>query len=371
MKHKRLNILFALRVYYPKIHQGLVAYAQKANWSLRFCRTNQEQEVLNWHGDGVIIGTGLLHDRAEELKSLPCPVINIGNLPGIHSIFCENKLIAEKAYLHFKERQFINYATYTRWANVGYVRQAEFEKIVKGEGLHCASIRPSQDDDWLERRKNIIEQVKALKKPVAVFTEQDETALELIDICLSAGISVPEEVAIIGVRNDDLICAPSIVPISSVENLQFNHGYKAGEYLDDLIHGRVGEDELSRLYAPGDVITRRSTDVYAVNHDGVLKALKFIQQNFRGGITTQDIVKASEMSHNGLLKAFKTHLKRTPSEELLRVRLDSAKELLQNSNLSINEIAGEAGFGDYHSLYFAFKRVFGQTPKEYRNNSFL
>ena len=245
-------------------------------------------------------------------------------------------------------------------------RQQAFKSFAEADGFDCFTIQASQDDDWLKRREEITQQLNALPKPIAVFTEQDETALELIEICLNSSLSVPEEVAVIGVRNDDLICAPSSVPISSVENLQEEHGYKAGQYLDDIMNTRVKEGNLKRVLSPGEVVTRRSTDVFAINHDGVLKALKFIKQNFRGGITTQDIVKASEMSHNGLLKAFKIHLKRTPSEELLRVRLDSAKDFLQNSDLSINEIADEAGFGDYHSLYFAFKRSFGQTPKQYR-----
>ncbi len=201
--------------------------------------------------------------------------------------------------------------------------------------------------------------------PVALFCVDDNTAAEALEFCAEAGLLVPEQVAILGVRNDELICDAVPVPLSSIENNLEEIGRQAAELLHRLMEGETLEPRLHLVPAAG-VVARQSTDILAVPHLEVARALTFIRNNYRSAITVNDVVKRAAISGCALYKAFHQHLGRTPAEEILRLRIEAAKEMLRTSQEKTTVIAQACGFGGVRVFYAAFGRATGTTPAQCR-----
>jgi LacI family transcriptional regulator len=281
------------------------------------------------------------------------------------------ELVAE----HFLSRGFEHFIFYSEESNWAYEeRGTGFVKALKRSGRSGNWIRWHQSpeyrdgrglDQWRRQRHWLTNQLRQSPKPVGVFAANDEHALDVLESCESAGIPVPEAVAIVGADNYLLAPGAMQTPISSVDTNLEVLGYRGAALLDELMKGRKPPEAPIRVPASG-VVTRKSSDLLAVNHKGVANSLRFILEHFHEPINLADLVAAAAMSRRGLHKAFMEHLGRTPGQELQRLRIERARRLLSGTDHKMEDLAIMCGYQSANSLYVAFRQATGVSPAEFR-----
>ena len=210
----------------------------------------------------------------------------------------------------------------------------------------------------------LIQWLGELPKPVGLMASNDDFALSISELCRIHGIQVPEEVAILGVDNDEVICELSSPPLSSISISTQRAGYEAAELLDRLMHGKPSGQMV--VVRPSHVVGRQSTDFTAVDDLEVAAALRFIRQNSHRIIQVSDVAKAVSLSRRSLSDRFMQRLGHTIAAEINRRRVDQIMRLLATSQRSIAEIADDMGyFSDKHIARY-FHRQTGMTPRAYR-----
>jgi LacI family transcriptional regulator len=210
--------------------------------------------------------------------------------------------------------------------------------------------------------------VSSFSPPFAVMACNDVRGQQVLDACSNAALSVPEEVAVIGVDNDELLCRLSAPPLSSVIPNAETVGFRAAELLDGLMKGE-NVPEAAQLLPPIGIATRQSTDVVAIDDRDVAAALRYIRENACSSITVNDVVKNSPVSRSTLERALRKYLGRTPQQEIRNVQIKRVRELLVATDLSVEKIAPLCGFEHPEYLHVVFKRVTGVTPGEFRLQS--
>ncbi len=375
---KRRNILLSFSWYHPKIHEGIAAFARENNWHINSELARHSTHIpYGWDGDGIICqGLFTSVEQAEFFHSLPQPRVilshNFEKFQNFITVSDDHEAIADLAAEHLLERNFNNFACFCPNEALIGVRVNRFRTQSERAGYPCHSLCPPKSiNDWLSRRHWLIDELKKLPKPMAIFSQNDEFAAEVVEACMDGGIDVPQEVAVIGVRNDELICETVNVPLTSVDNNLFGIGYKAAEELERL---KNGEDVEIRHYnvKPKGVEVRQSTDVIALppGNENLSRALQFIQQNYANQqLTTDMIASAAAMSKRSLYNAFNEYIGRPPHKEVIRLRLAKAKRLLLSTNQSPAVISDLAGFSSLRSFYVTFKRELQMTPTAFRSNS--
>jgi LacI family transcriptional regulator len=205
-----------------------------------------------------------------------------------------------------------------------------------------------------------------LPKPLAVFGYNDCVAADIIDACDDAGLLVPEAVAVMGVDNDTILCECVRVPLSSVCHDLEGMAYQAAALLDRLMAGRKPPKGIIRV-PPTGLVTRRSTDILAVDNLQVARALRYIQDLYTNPLLgVEAVVAATDLSRRPLERAFRQEMKRTLNEEIVRVRMEKVKDLLTTTSMKVVEVAAATGFTRPSHLFRTFRKQLGLSPNTYR-----
>ena len=180
---------------------------------------------------------------------------------------------------------------------------------------------------------------------------------------------MPEQIAVIGVDNDEETCRLADPPLSSVMDNAREVGCRAAAMLDEMMTRGAGAKPRSVLVPPAGIAMRRSTEVTAVDDPLVARACQLIRDQACGGLTAEALASAVRVSKSLFYARFKKALNRLPHEEIVRTRLDQAQALLRQTRLPLAEIAARCGFT--HPEYFSvsFKRELGVTPGRFRRNA--
>ncbi len=212
--------------------------------------------------------------------------------------------------------------------------------------------------------------IRGLPKPLAVFACNDVRARQVLASCGRTGLSVPDDVAVLGVDNDEVICDLSFPPLSSVVPNTWKIGYEGASLLDQLMSGNpIAEKRV--LVAPERIQVRRSSDVVAVEDPDVAAALRHIRDHACEGISVGDVARSLPISRTTLDRRFLSILKRSPKNEIDRVRIQRAKRLLELTDYKVSAIADMTGHASAAQFVTTFKRLTGVTPGEHRNRSKL
>lgn len=190
-------------------------------------------------------------------------------------------------------------------------------------------------------------------------------AVDILETCENSGLSVPEQVAIVGADNLLLAADTMRTPISTVDPNLEGMGYRGAALLDELMDGKPPPKEPIRV-PPAGLIVRKSSDLFAVNHEGVARSLRFIGEHYHEPIGVADLAKAAVMSLRGFHQAFLEHIGRSPGTELQRVRIERAKQLLASSTEKTENVAAKSGYQSANSFWVAFRKATGMSPKQYR-----
>jgi len=362
--------------YDQRVHQGIASYALKAGWHL--CNDVAKEKVIpwGWEGDGILAWLGAGDDLADFVVQAKLPTVDFSHrrpqLP-YPRVLADHTAAARLAAEHFLTRGFTHFMFYSvreHWSsNEG---GEAFSRMVKQAGHDCTWIRWHQSPafttghlQWKHKRRWLATYLKNAPKPLALFAADDDQALEVIETCETIGLAVPETVAVIGVDNSLAAVDAMRIPISSVDQNFEIMGYRGAELLDQLMHGGRPPAEPIRI-PPKGLITRKSSDLLAVNHPGVARCLRFLWDNCHNPISVDDLARVAAMSRSGLHQAFIEHIGRPPGTELHRVRIESAKKLLTQTKMKLEEIAEQSGYQSANSFWVAFRQATGISPKQYQ-----
>jgi LacI family transcriptional regulator len=179
------------------------------------------------------------------------------------------------------------------------------------------------------------------------------------------GLRCPDDLAVLGVENDELACSSCIPPLSSVELAAARIGQDAAATLDKMMNGQ-SPPAATVLIPPLGVVTRQSTDVVAVTNPEVRDAIRFIREHAHEPIDVRDVLQAVPVSRRALEIQFKQVLQRTPMQQIQFERVQLAKKLLLETDFSIAQLAERAGFSSPSLFWVIFRRFTGLGPKEFR-----
>ena len=207
--------------------------------------------------------------------------------------------------------------------------------------------------------------LRGLPKPLGVFAPNDIWGLHLTEVCRQMALRVPEDVAIVGVDNDDLLCGLARPALSSIAIPSEKVGHAAAEMLARLLAGRRVSSR-PMVFPPLGVVSRRSSDVLAIDDGDVVAAARFIREHGHQPLCVGDVLAAVPVSRRSLERRFRGHLGRSLLDEIRRVHVDLAKGLLAGSDLAMHAIAQRAGFSAAKQFSIVFRQLTGTTPRDYR-----
>ena len=377
MKKQHKRVLLALGWYDYRLHRGIEKFAQERNWFLSGNLAREKVIPWGWEGDGVLAWLGAGDDLAEFVSSVGKPTVDFScrrpRLP-FARVLEDHAHAARLVADHFLSRGFTRFRFYSDAENWSYEERGRgFQAALAEAGYDCPWLRwqgspafSAGKAEWRRKLKWLAAQLKVAPKPLAVFAANDQQALDVLEACENAGLTVPDHVAIVGAENYLLAPDAMHTPISSVDTNLETLGYQGAALLDGLMRGQPPPRQPSRIPATA-VVTRKSSDILAVSHPGVARGLRFLWEHGHEPICITDLVAVTAMSRRGLHKAFIEHLGRTPGHELRRLRIERAKKLLRESDDKIEVVARQCGYQSSNSFTVAFKQATGQAPKQFRD----
>ena len=310
-----------------------------------------------------------------QLESLGVPIVYTSPMSDIGyctpCVVPDDRAIGRLMAEYFLNLGFRNFAFYTIADGYPFLqlREASFTETISTAGYSCNVIREKAvftKNRYAELANRLQAWLRALPKPIAVGACFDGFAAELICQCREIGLRVPEEVAFLGVYNKTTTCLATNPPLSSVDVNLPECGYRASLLLERLMAGEKAPTK-PIFIPPTGIVVRGSSDTIMIDDPDVAQWVHYIRAHLDEGITVQQLADHANISLRSLQMRFKKALQHSPGEEIRRIRIDKASELLRETNLSMIQIAQACGFSNQTSFGTTFKRIVGQTPTEYRN----
>ncbi|MES1213670.1 MAG: DNA-binding transcriptional regulator [Singulisphaera sp.] len=329
--------------------------------------------LKHWDGHGVIARVDNQRTAA-VLRGLRVPVINlrssVSNLP-FPFLGTDNQAVAELAANHLLEQGFRHFGFFElqRKPYPGFATRAHwFSQCVARAGYTCHIFQPKMpaaQGRGLSHQRQLQRWIKQLPKPVGIMAGNDDHGMQVLETCRQLKIEVPNQVAVIGVDNDEHLCNLSIPPLTSVELDCERIGYEAAVLLDSLMARRPAPTQIEMI-KPRGIVRRTSTDVLAVEDDDVRRAITYIRGHACQGIRVSDVFRRVGVSRPALEAKLRAIFRRTIHQEIQRVQVERAMELLRDTRLPIKQIAHEAGFTTVQYMTRLFGKAAGETPARYR-----
>jgi LacI family transcriptional regulator len=372
-------IIDTLGVYGRRILRGINHYLfSHLPWSIYLdpyhrLKDSPPRWLTGWHGDGIICRS-ITPGSVERLRKLKIPIVNLNDsftdldLPTIRS---DDHAIGRLAADHLLERGFRCFAfcgfAASAWSRR---RQEGFAAALQQRGEWCGAYESpwgggSRYCPGEQEYEKISRWLASLPQPLGVLACNDERGHHVLDACQRIGATVPDEVAVLGVDDDDLLCSLCRPPLSSVVPNPERIGYEAAALLDRLMAGaKPPRQEI--LIEPLGVTSRQSTDVLALGDPDLAAAVRCIREHACEGITVSELLKHVPLSRSILERRFRQYLGHSPQAEIWAVQLKRVKQLLAETDLSLEQIATLTGYKHPEYMNVVFKRLTGQTPGRYR-----
>lgn len=337
--------------------------------------------LSRWRGDGVLCRV-TTPDVARLLRAGGLPVIDLNDLHedlGFVHLWSDHRELGRLAADHLLERGFRTLAfcgfSDQRWSRL---RLEGFAGRAAEAGLQVAV----HESDWFgpaapaweESQEMLRRWLVGLAPPVGIMACNDLRGQHVLDAARRGDLAIPEQVAVIGVDDDALLCELCDPPLSSVRPDPEEIGYRAAELLDGMMAGsrRGGRQPPAAReirIPPLGVTTRQSTDILAVADADIAAVLRLIRERGCNGLTMQQVVAASGMSRSSLERKFRDVVGHTPQAEIRTVQIKRIRELLAETDLPLERIADLVGLSQASYLSHAFKRETGETPRDYRRRA--
>lgn len=366
------------KVYGREILLGISRYHKiHGPWSI-FTRERSQNEadppwLKNWQGDGIITRSPDL-EVCRRAYGRGIPVVSLRHLqePAVlPTLFPDQQVIAARVAEHFLERGFRSFGYCGVPDNRGWEldRRKAFAAILKERGATLLEYKPTyvtdSDQNWEREQRQMVKWLAKLEKPSAIMASHDSQGVLILDACRRAGIRVPDEIGIVSVDNDPVLCELASPPLSSLDQNVVRLGFEAAAMLDRMMNGEKVEIR-NYFMEPGEVVTRQSSDVIAVDDKNVSAALRFIRENACSNIDVHAIAQAAGQSRRALEKKFSTRLGKTPMDQVNEIRLRRIKQLLLDTEFLLADIAEQVGFEYHEYMSRYFKKHTGMAPGQFR-----
>ena len=360
---------------------GICAEARRHGWSIHAVNadglsTNAKGAVDFWKPGGVIVDGGVLGREGFGVQSYD----------GIPAVFCDadesavggsayrlahdsddtaRTAVAELVSLNSESLGFVSYHTPRDWSDA---RRRVVEKVAEEEGVpffsfdSAAACEGADISMFLGRLADFL---RSLPRPAGVLAANDEMAAHVLSAAESAGISVPDDLAVMGIDDDELICENTHPTLSSVAPDFERSGRLAADLLARCIADR-GKSPATMRYGASPLVRRRSTRVDAARDPRVVRALELIRRDSCSGATVKDVIAAMGMKPRSAEARFKEVCGHSIKDEIMAVRLARAKRLLSDTDLPISIVCERCGYTDERSLRYLFSKATGLPPADWR-----
>lgn len=373
------------REYGRGLLRGIGRYqSERGPWSLYFeprgLRELPAAWLGDWDGDGILVRAD---DRAlaDAVVRSGIPAVELRftftDLP-LHSVGIDNDAIVDLAVGHLIECGFRSFAYcglppgQNAWADYRGERFVNRVRSAGGEGAVYSCPPPfpqvGHGSAWERDQQSLGAWLAALPRPVGVMACNDDRGIQVLEACRRADLRVPDEVAVIGVDNDEFLCNLSTPPMSSVDVGVESAGYAAAELLERLMTGDCG-GRAPVFLPPLGVVARRSTEVTAVADPELAQLVRYVRDHACEGIRVDDILKQSSRSQSTLQRQFRALLGRTPQAEIVRVRIERARQLLAQTDLSVADVGNRCGFSHAKHFCTVFHKQVGESPGRFRRSA--
>lgn len=373
----RIGLVFGYGLgFYRDILHGVKAFAaDQPHWVFTpiapDCRALESPRVKKQHGFIAHVFTKTV---AESLRRLRRPVVNVsGVLPELAfpRVVVDHDAVGRMAARHLLERGMRQFAfvgfphhAFSRGREAGFV--GELERAGHRVAVfHDRMQRLGDPTGQWRWNESLLTWLQSLPKPLGLFASNDSQGVQLSEYCRHRGFKVPDEVAIVGVDDDDLLCDLARPSLSSVALPGERIGLEAAKMLEQILMGkRLPERRL--VLPPVRVVVRASSDIQALPDADVATAVRYIRDHAGEPIDVRDLLAAVPVSRRSLERRFRRHLQRGIWEEIRRAHLERAKMLLVDTELPMSVVARRSGFTDSRHLSIVFRQATGGTPTEFR-----
>jgi LacI family transcriptional regulator len=359
------------------ILRGVARYVREHEpWALYHEPHGLEESVpqwlRRWNGDGII---ARIQTRrvAQALAASGIPVVDVlGVVPALPFplVHVDDVAIARMAAEHLLERGFRRFGFFgIEGENWSEQRYAGFCAAVAAVEPQVPIYRLPRDAkgrrSWERAENQVARWITALPKPAGILVCSDQRGSQFLEACRRAGVSVPNQLAVVSVDNDEPLCAVCLPPLSSIEPGHMNVGYQAAALLNDLLRGASPPRKAFALQ-PLETVTRLSSDTLSVADPRIRMALQLIRVQAPAGVRVDSIARQVGLSRSVLQRRFRALLHRSIHQEILNVRIQRARELLTETGISLAAVAARAGFKHQEYLGAVFRARVGKTPAQVR-----
>jgi LacI family transcriptional regulator len=359
MATQRHRVLLIQAWWSKRILEGVAQYALEHNWILD-CEMGWTHHLpSHWHGDGIIVYADKDAKIVRYVKRNHVPVVDLSTFNDYfkaHKAVISNEQITRLAVGHLKDLGFSRFGCVLASHHpIDLLRYQCYKKVVNANGDYCK----------LLPLKKLAALLPSLPRPMGLLTTNDRYSIEAIRICTDSGYSVPGEFAVVGIDNTPILCDLTSIPITSVDPDFWQNGYQAAAMLDQLMQKKkVPQKPL--VIPPKGITMRRSTDTLYIPNADATRALQFLRNNFLHPINISQATRDTVTPIRVIQKVFRQYTGRTMVQELARLRIEHAKNLLKNSKHKIDSIARDCGFSSRTYFIRAFRRYAGMSPKDFR-----
>ena len=373
---KVLNVLLLVTPSSPGRFKGISDFARTHQWHLTVA-DRLTHSLDGWTGDGALV---TLRDGGETLRqvrslgSKGIPVVDLTlarpEIP-LPRVAGDNPAIGRIAAEHFKSRHFRNTAWFsTGWGHQHNLRFEAFSSAMSSPpGKWAWELAPSRtkSDDWKSLSRWLSGLLASSAKPLGVFAFDDADASRVESAALAAGLSIPDDVAILGAGDDEPLCESQIVALSSVRHDLRRIGYEGAALLHRLMNGETPA-EGAVLVPPCGITERASTDTLALSTETGRKARDIYAKELVNPPSTEMLAARLGVSRATLDRTIASDIGLSPAKLLSRMRLDEAKRLLKSGEYSISEIAYKTGYCNPAYFVNTFRAETGLTPRSWRES---
>lgn len=333
------------------------------------------QTLMHWNPDGIISSIHL--PAINEIAGFKnTPIVGFGSYSEETDghlkfpIVTSNQIeIGRMAAQHFISNGIRNFAFCGGDETALWCRQRKqgFEDELGKYNYHCEHYEPSFSGplNMPEAISSLSKWLSSLPKPTGVFVFFDGWARWVLDACVVSKLQVPQEISVLGVDNDRWLCELSQPQLCSIDANARNAGYTAAKLLDAMMNQQATPPAINYI-EPAKVVTRDSSSFMAFEDHEVAVAMRYIKEHACDPITTADVLKVTGMSNSTAYRKFMKAIGRSIHNEIQKVQMNRVKELLTTTNLSITEIATQAGFDNVRYMTQVFRDMTNQTPTGYR-----
>lgn len=380
MKRRVALLIETSTIYGRNLLSGIVQYMRMHDdWSVFFEQRDLTKKppawLSNWKGDGII-SRATTPELVNAIETTGVPLVELTDRMEGASRNCvrsDDEAIGQLAAQHLLDRGFERFGfcgfegeAWSKRREMGFM--GSIHKAGKTCDVYNSAWYGRSARTWDDEQLRLVEWLQSFPRPFAVMACSDFRGQQVLDACSNMELSVPEEAAVIGVDNDDLLCRICAPPLSSVIPDAEAIGYRAAELLAELMdrgESTVVEDQ----FQPLGVATRQSTDVVAIDIPEIAAAVRYIRENACRGINVDEVTKNVNVSRSTLERQLRKHLGRSPQEEIRFVQVKKARELLLTTDLSVEKLSVLCGFDHPEYLHVVFKRVTGTTPGQFRKQA--